>query len=258
MENLKVEQIERLVRGADREELLKMIPELLRDKRATVRRIGEKLIIRLKKEEQEIERINKMKETEERLRREGYRVIAGIDEAGRGPLAGPVVAAVVILPQDFTLKGVNDSKKLTPLKRLELYSQITEKAVDYGVGTVSSKEIDRLNILQATYKAIQLALAGLKCTPDCLLLDALTLPGCSVRQKKIVKGDEKCFSIAAASIIAKVERDRLMDNLHKLYPIYNFLSNKGYGTKEHIQAIKKYGPCPVHRRTFIRKFMEEE
>lgn len=255
MKHMKVYEIKEMIKSSTREEKKRIISLLLNDERTSVKKIGENLTEKLKKEDKEIERINKMKEMEDDLRAEGYRLIAGIDEAGRGPLAGPVAAAAVILPSDLVIQGINDSKKLTHAKREILYEKIVEKAVGYGVGMVDNHEIDRINILQATYKAVRIALSKMDVDPDCLILDALTIPQCSLYQKSIIKGDQKCLAIAAASIIAKVERDRLMDEMHELFPHYNFLKNKGYGTQEHIDAIKKYGPSPIHRRTFIKKFV---
>ena len=250
--NGKIEDIKHYIERLSVNEQYRLIPELLSDGRAGVRRIGEILQGRLKKEAAELERINRMREIENELKKKGYRLVAGIDEAGRGPLAGPVVAAAVILPENFFLAGVDDSKKLSPRMREALYQSIIEEAVAYGVGMVDSCEIDRINILQATYRAVGIALENLCQKPDCLLLDAITLPGCSLYQQSVVKGDQKCLSVAAASIIAKVTRDRFMEELHRSYPVYNFLHNKGYGTREHVEAIIKYGPCPYHRRTFIQ------
>jgi ribonuclease HII len=250
--NGKIEDIKHYIERLNTKEQYRLIPELLSDDRAGVRRIGEMLQSRLKKEAAELERINRMREIEKDLKKKGYRLVAGIDEAGRGPLAGPVVAAAVILPEDFFLAGVDDSKKLPPRTREALYQSIIDGSVAYGVGMVDSCEIDRVNILQATYRAVGIALENLGQKPDCLLLDAITLPGCSLYQQSVVKGDQKCLSVAAASIIAKVTRDRFMEGLHRRYPMYNFLHNKGYGTREHVEAILKYGPCPYHRRTFIQ------
>ena len=252
MLNGSIEEIKLYIEGLNTKEQYRLIPELLSDGRAGVRRIGKTLQGKLKKEAAELERINRMRVIEKELKKKGYRLVAGIDEAGRGPLAGPVVAAAVILPEDFFLAGVDDSKKLSPRRREALYQSIIDGSVAYGVGMVDSCEIDRINILQATYRAVGIALENLGQKPDCLLLDAMTLPGCSLYQQSVVKGDQKCLSVAAASIIAKVTRDRFMEELHRRYPVYNFLQNKGYGTSEHVEAILRYGPCPYHRRTFIQ------
>ena len=184
-----------------------------------------------------------------------YSAICGIDEVGRGPLAGPVVAGAVILPKDDTILYLNDSKKLSAAKREELYDVIYERAVAVSVGEVGHERIDEINILQATYEAMRAAIMNLKVQPDILLNDAVTIPGVSVRQIPIIKGDAKSCSIAAASIVAKVTRDRMMDEMDGLYPGYGFAGNKGYGSAEHIKAIKELGPCPIHRRTFIKNFI---
>lgn len=182
--------------------------------------------------------------------------ICGIDEAGRGPLAGPVVAGAVILPKDEKILYVNDSKKLSEKKREMLYDEIMDRALAVGVGIVGPERIDEINILQATYEAMRMAVAQLKVQPDILLNDAVTIPDLKVHQVPIVKGDTKSVSIAAASIIAKVTRDRLMREYGQVFPEYEFASNKGYGTKSHIEALKTYGPTPIHRRTFIQHFVQ--
>lgn len=182
--------------------------------------------------------------------------ICGIDEAGRGPLAGPVVAGAVILPRDEQILYVNDSKKLSEKKRELLYDEITERALAVGVGIVGPERIDEINILQATYEAMRLAVGQLEMRPDILLNDAVTIPGIDIQQVPIVKGDAKSVSIAAASIIAKVTRDRLMREYDQVFPEYDFASNKGYGTKSHIEALKALGPTPIHRRTFIQHFVQ--
>lgn len=181
--------------------------------------------------------------------------ICGIDEAGRGPLAGPVAAGAVILPKDCEILGLNDSKKLTAAKRDALYDEIREKAVAVSVGLVPPERIDEINILQATYEAMKKAIDGLGMQPDLLLNDAVTIPGLSVRQVPIVKGDAKSVSIAAASIIAKVTRDRIMLEYEKEFPGYGFASNKGYGSAQHIEALKRLGPTPIHRKSFIGHFI---
>ena len=204
--------------------------------------------------QEEKERIHIMK-TFEREYGE-YEYVAGIDEVGRGPLAGPVVAAVVILPKDCEILYVNDSKQLSEKRREELFDIITKEALDFGVGIVSQEEIDEMNILQATYKAMRIAISQLKYKPQVLLNDAVTIPGVDedIIQVPIIKGDAKSLSIASASIVAKVIRDRMMVEYAKEYPEYGFEGNKGYGSKAHIDAIKEIGPCPLHRRTFIKNF----
>ena len=192
------------------------------------------------------------------------RFIAGIDEAGRGPLAGPVVAACCILPKDAVILYLNDSKKVTALRREALLPEIKEKAIAYGIGIVDEKRIDEINILQADYEAMRIALQqtsamlqakGLADAPGLLLNDAVTIPGVDIPQESIIKGDAKSVSIAAASILAKVTRDHLMEEYDALYPEYGFARNKGYGTKEHIEALKRLGPCPIHRHSFIGHFV---
>lgn len=192
------------------------------------------------------------------------RFIAGIDEAGRGPLAGPVVAACCILPKDAVILYLNDSKKVTALRREALLPEIKEKAIAYGIGIVDEKRIDEINILQADYEAMRIAVQktsamlqakGLADAPGLLLNDAVTIPGVGIPQESIIKGDAKSVSIAAASILAKVTRDQLMEAYDAQYPEYGFARNKGYGTKEHIEALKRLGPCPIHRRSFIGHFV---
>ena len=189
-------------------------------------------------------------EFELEARRCGYRWIAGLDEAGRGPLAGPVVAAAVMLPRRFHLSGLTDSKQVTAQGREHLYEVIVTRAIGVGVGEATPQEIDAINILEATRLAMSRALAGLHPRPEWLLLDAVTLPGVGIPQRPIVKGDQLSLSIAAASIIAKVTRDRLMQKLHETFPQYNFRAHKGYATAEHLQALQQHGPCEIHRRSF--------
>lgn len=184
-----------------------------------------------------------------------YGAICGIDEVGRGPLAGPVVAGAVILPKDCKIPYLNDSKKLSPKLREQLYDEILAKAVAYGIAFVSHERIDEVNILNATYEAMEEAIEKCAVKPDILLNDAVTIPGITIKQVPIVKGDAKSASIAAASVIAKVERDRYMVKMDQVYPGYNFAGNKGYGTKDHTDALKKLGPCQIHRRSFIGNFV---
>lgn len=184
-----------------------------------------------------------------------YEHICGIDEVGRGPLAGPVVACAVILPKDCDILYINDSKKLSEKKREMLYEQIMQKAVAVGIGVVSPQRIDEINILQATYEAMREAITKLEVKPDLLLNDAVTIPNVELPQVSIIKGDAKSASIGAASIVAKVTRDRMMVEYDKIYPEYGFASNKGYGTAVHIQALKELGPTPIHRRSFIGNFV---
>ncbi len=203
--------------------------------------------------EAEIKRTELMKEFDREYKI--YGTICGIDEAGRGPLCGPVVAAAVILPDEYNILYINDSKKLSETKREEVYKEIDKYAVAYGVGIVSPERIDEINILQATYEAMRTAIHKLSVKPDILLNDAVTIPMVDIKQVPIIKGDAKSQPIAAASIVAKVTRDHLMEEYDKLYPEYGFAKHKGYGTAAHIKAIKEYGPCPIHRRTFIKNFI---
>ena len=205
---------------------------------------------------EELERLKKMHEFEDKYSE--YEYIAGIDEAGRGPLAGPVVAASVILPKDCEILYLNDSKQLSAKRRDELFDEIKQKAIAYGIGIVSQGRIDDINILQATYEAMREAIGRMseKQNPDLLLVDAVHIPDVDIKQVGIVKGDAKSVSIAAASILAKVTRDRFMVEMDKLYPEYGFASHKGYGSKSHIEAIKKYGASPIHRQTFIKNFVD--
>ena len=203
----------------------------------------------------------RMKAYEERLYREGNRCgkieyIAGVDEVGRGPLAGPVVAAAVILPPDFAVLGVNDSKKLSEKRREELYDVILGEAVDWSIGMRDPEVIDRINILEATKEAMAEAVAELRKRPNHVLIDALTLPSLEIPQTGVVKGDANCLCIAAASIVAKVTRDRMMAEYHKMYPAYGFDRNKGYGTKAHYEGIEKEGICPIHRKSFLKKILQ--
>lgn len=206
--------------------------------------------------EKEEARIIKLKEMETEFFNKGVKYIAGIDEAGRGPLAGPVVVASVILASDSMIEGINDSKKISENKREKLYDIITQEAISYGVGIVYQDEIDEINILQATKKGLTMAIQQMEIKPNIILVDALNgIDTLGIPYKSIIKGDAKCYSISAASIIAKVTRDRIMREWDKIYPQYGFGSHKGYGTAKHIAAIKEYGPCPLHRRSFIKHFI---
>lgn len=213
----------------------------------------EKELKRQEKLAKEIARTEELKKYEKEYSMYDY--ICGIDEVGRGPLAGPVVAAAVILPKDCDILYINDSKKLSEKKREELYDVIMEKAVAVGVGYASCERIDEINILQATYEAMREAISKLSVKPDILLNDAVTIPQVEIKQVPIIKGDAKSISIGAASIIAKVTRDRLMVQYDEVFPEYKFASNKGYGSAAHIAALKEHGPCPIHRSTFIKNFV---
>ena len=209
---------------------------------------------REEKERLERERLEGMR-SYERQHEESCTYICGIDEAGRGPLAGPVVAAAVILPAGLVIPYVNDSKKLTEKRREALYPEILEKALSVGVGVVPAARIDEINILQATYEAMRQAIGQLSVRPDVLLNDAVRIPDVEIPQVPIIKGDAKSISIACASVIAKVTRDRMMKEYDAIYPEYGFAGHKGYGTAAHIAAIRQYGPSPIHRRTFIGNFV---
>ena len=205
--------------------------------------------------EKEEARLIELKKIDKEFFDKGVKYIAGIDEAGRGPLAGPVVVASVILPQDSMIEGVNDSKKISESKREKLYEIITKEAISYGIGIIYQNEIDEINILQATKKGLTEAIKQMDIKPNIIMVDALNgIDTLGIPYKSIIKGDAKSYSIAAASIIAKVTRDRIMREWDKVYPEYGFGSHKGYGTAKHIAAIREYGPCPIHRKTFITRF----
>ncbi len=216
--------------------------------------------------EKELERLKEIKKIEEELYSQGTTSIAGIDEAGRGPLAGPVVVACVVMPKDSMIEGVNDSKKVSEKKREKLYEEIIKEAIGYGVGIISQEEIDRINILNATKEGLTTAIKELEKDlqekqrefdkPEIILVDALTkIDTDHIPYRSIIKGDAKSYSIAAASIIAKVTRDRIMRQWDEVYPMYGFEKHKGYGTAAHINAIKEYGLCPLHRRSFVKNIV---
>jgi ribonuclease HII len=206
--------------------------------------------------EKELQRLNEIKAIDRATYDEGYNYICGIDEAGRGPLAGPVVVASVIMPKDSMIEGVNDSKKVSEKKREKLYELIIEEAISYSVGIVDQKEIDRINILNATKAGLTESVRSLSVKPDIILVDALTgIDTCGIEYRPIIKGDAKSYSIAAASIIAKVTRDRIMRQWDEIYPQYGFAKHKGYGTAAHISAIKENGLCPLHRLSFVKNIV---
>ena len=207
------------------------------------------------KEKEEL-RLKELKQIEEELYNSGVNLICGIDEAGRGPLAGPVVVAAAIMPRDSMIEGVNDSKKVSEKKREKLYDLITDEAIAYGVGIIDQKEIDRINILNATKEGLTMAVKELNPKPDLIIVDALSkIDTEGIPYKSIIKGDAKCYSIACASIIAKVTRDRIMRQWDEVYPQYGFIKHKGYGTAAHIAAIKEYGLCPLHRLSFVKNIV---
>lgn len=249
----RISEIKAILQAADFCELPAFITTYEKDTRAGVAGLVEKARKKIQAYEKELERTEKMKEFEKKY--SSFSCICGIDEVGRGPLAGPVVAGAVILPKDCDILYLNDSKQLSEKKREELYDVIMEKAVSTGLGYVSPERIDEINILQATYEAMREAISRLNPVPDLLLNDAVNIPGVSVKQVPIIKGDAKSISIAAASIIAKVTRDRLMVQYDSIYPEYGFASNKGYGAQMHIDALCKYGPTPIHRRSFIKNLL---
>lgn len=248
----KIGVIKEEFQAAEETMLPSFITEYQSDDRAGVQRLVQQAQKKLDNLAKERARIEKLKEYERKYESYGY--ICGIDEVGRGPLAGPVVAGAVILPKDCDILYINDSKKLSEKKREELYDIIMEKAVATGIGMVSPARIDEINILQATYEAMRQAIQNLAVTPDILLNDAVTIPEVNIPQVPIIKGDAKSISIGAASIIAKVTRDRLMVEYDKVMPEYGFASNKGYGSQVHIEALKKYGASPIHRQSFIGNF----
>lgn len=223
---------------------------------ASIGKLLEKYYKLKEKHNKEIERLENMLKFERKAYDDGFDFIAGVDEAGRGPLAGPVVAAAVILPKGLLIEGVNDSKKLSEAQREKLFDEIKEKALAYGIAAVDEKCIDEINILNATKKAMKEALNQLDPVPECILLDAVRLEDITTKQVPIIKGDSLSLSIAAASILAKVTRDRLLKDYDAKYPGYGFAEHKGYGTPVHISAIKKFGLCPIHRLSFVKNFME--
>lgn len=249
----KIGEIKNELQAACESELPVFVKKYEQDERNGVRALVAKAKKSMDALEKEKQRIELMKKYEKEY--DSYACICGIDEAGRGPLAGPVVAGAVVLPKDCKILYLNDSKQLSEKKREELYDVIMREAVAVGIGSVTHKRIDEINILQATYEAMRQAVGNLGVQPDILLNDAVTIPGVDIRQVPIIKGDAKSVSIAAASIIAKVTRDRLMVEYDKKYPEYHFADNKGYGAAVHIEALKKYGPTPIHRRSFIGNFI---
>ncbi|MBR3601279.1 MAG: ribonuclease HII [Lachnospiraceae bacterium] len=249
----KIGSIKEKFANAKVEQLPSVIEEYKSDLRAGVQKEIEKALKKLEALEKEKARTELLWKYEREYG--SYSYICGIDEVGRGPLAGPVVAGAVILPKDCDILYINDSKKLSEKKREELYDIIMEKAVAVGLGYATPERIDDINILQATYEAMRDAIKNMGIMPDILLNDAVTIPGVDCKQVPIIKGDAKSISIGAASIIAKVTRDRLMVDYDLIYPEYGFASNKGYGASAHIEALKKYGPTPIHRRSFIKNFL---
>ncbi len=251
---MKIQEIKDTIKNSSIEELKKFLTQIEEDDRASVIKLVESAKKRIRTFEAEVERTYAMKEYERKY--EKCRYICGIDEVGRGPLAGPVVAAAVVLPKDVDIYYLNDSKQLSAKKREELYDEIMKKAIAVGIGFSDEKCIDEINILQANYVAMREAISKLSVKPDILLNDAVNIPEVDIMQVPIIKGDAKSVSIAAASIVAKVTRDRYMVEISEKYPEYDFASNKGYGSAKHIAALKEFGPCEIHRRSFIGNIID--
>lgn len=250
LKEMKISEIKAEFEKADYAEYKALFEKYSEDTRSGVIKMITSFEKKLKKYNDEVIRMYKMNEYERKYK--AFTYICGIDEVGRGPLAGPVCAGAVILPKDCNILYLNDSKQLSAKKREELYEVIKKEAVSCQTAFVSPVVIDDINILNATYQAMRDAINHLSVKPDILLNDAVTIPDVDIKQVPIIKGDAKSASIAAASIVAKVERDRLMEQYDELYPEYGFASNKGYGSKEHMDAIREYGPCPIHRMSFIK------
>ncbi|MCD7905558.1 MAG: ribonuclease HII [Clostridiales bacterium] len=250
-----VKEIEEIIKNISVENIPEAVKKFEADERGSVKRLVAAALKRYYKYTEETERLRGLWVYENELYTEGKELVCGVDEVGRGPLAGPVVTAAVILKKDCFIPGINDSKKLSEKKREELYSIIMEEALSVSIAMESHTVIDHINILQATLKAMKKAVSGLEVRPDFILVDAVTIPDIDIPQKGIIKGDSQSISIAAASIIAKVTRDRLMVKEAESYPGYGFEKNKGYGTAEHIKAIKELGLCPIHRRSFTKGFL---
>ncbi len=247
-----IREIQEEFRGLAPDQVADLIMVYAGDERKGVQKLLETESKKLDRYKEELARIEELCYFEKKYRDRG--LICGIDEVGRGPLAGPVVAGAVILPKDSRILYINDSKKLSAKKREELYDIISREAVSFSLGMATPERIDEINILQATYEAMGKAIDGLSVRPDLLLNDAVTIPRVTIDQVAIVHGDARSISIGAASIMAKVFRDRMMVEYDRIYPGYGFASNKGYGSKDHIEALKRLGPCPIHRRSFIGHF----
>jgi ribonuclease HII len=249
----KIDAIKEELTATPTEALEAFVEKYASDSRTGVQKLVDTAKKRMDKLQKEMIRTENLKKYEKEY--DTYTYICGIDEVGRGPLAGPVVAGAVILPKDCDILYINDSKKLSAAKREELYDVIMREAVSVGIGMRSPERIDEINILQATYEAMREAVSKLEVVPQLLLNDAVTIPQITIPQVPIIKGDAKSVSIAAASIVAKVTRDRMMEEYDKVFPEYGFASNKGYGSADHIAALKKYGETPIHRKTFITHFI---
>lgn len=249
-----IKEIKQQFEQAEKEQWNALFSQYMEDERAGVQKLMTQYRKKLSAFEKEQERLEKMLEFERKYGTD-FSCICGIDEAGRGPFAGPVVAGAVVLPKGLKIEGLNDSKQLSEKRREELYEEIMDKAISVGVGMSSPARIDEINILQATYEAMRHAVEDLNVVPDLLLNDAVTIPQIPIKQVGIIKGDARSLSIAAASVIAKVTRDRMMVNYAELYPQYGFEKNKGYGSAKHREALKEHGPCPIHRATFIHNWV---
>lgn len=255
IKTLSVKEINEMVSEIGLEEYAAVSEALMADERKAIQKIGEKLARDYNKVLFEEKRLEGMKSFEYALYEKGCIYIAGTDEVGRGPLAGPVVAAAVILPREFKVLGVNDSKKLSEKKREELYFLILNEAVSFGIGIVDNDKIDEINILNASKLAMKIACEKLNRKPDHLLVDAVHVDHLDIPQTGIIKGDSKSITIAAASIVAKVTRDRMMVEYHEQHPHYDFINNKGYGTALHYEGIRTHGLCPLHRKTFLKEYI---
>ncbi len=251
-----VSQIKDFLKNIPITDVINELEQFKDDERKSVQTVIEQYQKKYNSYLSEISRLDEISSYEKKYYQSGVEFIAGIDEVGRGPLAGPVVASAVILPKDCKIIGINDSKKLSEKKRQELFYEIKGKAIAIGVGVVSNIVIDEINILQATYEAMRVAISKLEVVPNQLLVDAVTIPDVNIPQESIIKGDAKSISIAAASIIAKVTRDEMMKKYAEVYDGYFFEKNKGYGSKEHIEAIKNIGLCPIHRKSFTKNFVD--
>lgn len=255
IENLTIKQIKEKIAQGSEEELKKLLVAVRLDSRKGVVRLESTIRNKLEEQHKRLQRKNNLLKQERMLWNMGYQMVGGIDEAGRGPLAGPVIASCVIFPRDVYIEGIDDSKKLPPARREKLFDEIMDKAIAVGIGRVGPEQIDRMNILSATREAMRLAVLNCARKADILLTDAVEL-NLDIPCIPMVRGDQKSHSIAAASIIAKVIRDREMCQWHDKYPVYGFDKHKGYGTAAHIEAIRQWGLCPIHRRSFAKKFIE--
>ncbi len=254
-QNMSVKAIKEHIETLTSDQFLEEGEILKEDERKSVQALGNKLIKAFHQEVKETMRLLKMSEYENKLFENGCQYVAGIDEVGRGPLAGPVVAACVVLPQGTEIKGINDSKKLSQKLRESIFDEIKEKAEYIGIGIINNKRIDQINILNATKEAMVQALEKIELPIDHILIDAVTLEDTLISQTNIIKGDEKSISIAAASIIAKVTRDAMMTEYHDVYPCYDFDNNKGYGTQKHHEGIHEFGISPIHRKSFLKNII---